>query len=125
MFACDWIFGRKSTSRFGPLVLVAGLLGLIIEVSQVYLEPLIGDINDIWVYVLGALLGAWSTLFLFQGQSVLGNIDADPIADQAVAQVVDSNVGFSLSWLGLGFGMLAVGLGLIHPGWPVLQVGMA
>lgn len=125
LIACDWIFGKKSSSRFACLVLVAGLLGLIIEVSQIYLEPFIGDINDIWVYVLGALLGAWSTLFLFQGQSVLGNIGPDPISDQAVAQVVDSNVGFTWSWLGLAFGLLSVGLALIHPGWPLLQVGMA
>jgi VanZ family protein len=125
LFASHWIFGKNSSSRFACLVLVAVLLGLVIEVSQIYLEPLVGDINDIWVYVLGALLGAWSTLYLFRGQNAFGNADGDPIPDKAFAQVVDLNEGFIRNWVGLAFGSLAVGLALIHPGWPLLQVGMA
>ena len=67
---------RASLSWVLPLSIV---IGFAIEIGQIYLFPLIGDLSDVGIYALGASSGAWMTVFLARGLST-----PEPTAAQSV-----------------------------------------
>ncbi len=54
----SWIvYGRPNTVSFWMGVFLAGTLGVLIEGMQIFLPPIIPDINDVFTYILGYAIG--------------------------------------------------------------------
>ena len=116
-------------------------IGFVIEITQIYLFPLIGDFCDVGIYAFGAAIGAWLTVFIpygatidrklavspvIDGPVIDGPIMTDPMLRVPTAGVTDpgSASGGSVSIGAIGGILLILGLLLagMHPGWPWFQL---
>jgi VanZ family protein len=116
-------------------------IGLVIEITQIYLVPLIGDFSDVGIYALGAAIGAWLTVFIAYGAAIDRKFAASPVIEEPVIEgpiAMDhmlrvptagvtnpgtASIG-SASIVSIGGILLVFGLMLagMHPGWPWFQL---
>ena len=111
-------------------------IGFVIEITQIYLFPLIGDFSDVGIYALGAAIGAWLTVFIPYGATIERELAVSPVIDGPIVTdpmlrvptvgVTDpgSASGGSVSIGAIGGSLLILGLLLagMHPGWPWFQL---
>jgi hypothetical protein len=120
----DWVCSpfRASLSWVLPLSIA---IGFAIEIGQIYLFPLIGDLSDVGIYVLGSSSGAWLTVFLARGLST-----PEPTASQSVdnlsAKDPTDRGAISPFWMLFGITLFLCGgiIAWLHPGWPGLELLM-
>lgn len=111
-------------------------IGFVIETTQIYLFPLIGDFSDVGIYALGAAIGAWLTVFIAYGAAIDEPVIEEPIAmDHAVrvataavtnpgSATIGSATSGSATIGAIGVILLVLGVLLagMHPGWPWFQL---
>jgi hypothetical protein len=70
-----WAGGRQSPRFvFVGWLLIAGGVGLGIEVSQIYLKPFYGDATDVLIYIIGYCIGYAIAKHTFVGATMPPNI---------------------------------------------------
>jgi VanZ family protein len=111
-------------------------IGLVIEITQIYLFPLIGDFSDVGIYALGAAIGAWLTVFIPYGATIERKLAASPVIEGPIAKdhalrgptagvtnpgsaSIGSASIVSIAGVLLVLGLLLAGM---HPGWPWFQL---
>ena len=68
-----YIHSHRKISKWLPILvgaLIAGSLGLFIEVSQVYLAPFVADLTDVGIYLLGYAIGVVAGGWFFADETV-------------------------------------------------------
>lgn len=120
-------------------------IGFAIEIAQIYLLPLIGDLSDVGIYAFGAAIGAWLTVFIAFGAAIDRRVATSPVIDEPVIDdpVIDDPVimkpiamenALRVPTVGpatigpamiVATGVIFLVLGLLfagmHPGWPWFQ----
>ena len=113
---------RSSLSWVLPLSIA---IGFAIEIGQIYLFPLIGDLSDVGIYALGASSGAWLTVFLARGLSTPEPTAAPSVENLSATDPTDRGV-ISPFWMLFGISLFLCGgiIAWLHPGWPGLELLM-
>ncbi len=118
----DWVCSpfRASLSWVLPLSIV---IGFAIEIGQIYLFPLIGDLSDVGIYALGASGGAWLTVFLARGLPTPEQTEPQAVEQISAKDPVDRGA-IAPFWMLLGFSLFVCGgiIAWLHPGWPGLEL---
>lgn len=106
-----------SWTRLSAIISGSAILGLVIEVSQIYISGQVADSTDVLIYSMGTFLGMFFLHSLYHGLNHSLDVDIDlPIKIDPLP-----TYRLLLSVLSLFFMFSGTTLSVLHPGWPVFQ----
>lgn len=128
------LFGKHSANQSyrSSILWALGIsiaLGLVIEISQIYLKPFIGDLTDVGIYATGASAGAWLMVYLVKGVALGSSVTPDQPSSHHEEAYCNYPHFYRMTFpfaKAFGLGSLVCGgiVAGLHPGWPWVQLGL-